>query len=742
MDSKSLIIALVIIFSFFYYNKLNAQINFREVTTYLGANIETVDIGDVNNDCLNDVVAGSTGQSDNLNPVFNIYIFIQNAQGTLNPPIPISYSPRGFIYTVKIADVNNDFLNDIIVAYRDSVKIYYQDSTLQFMHIDNFYSGTSIDGLDIGDLNNDGLTDIAVSHKQESYIKVFYQNNNKAFTVKTYNKISNSFPNQLLVKDINNDGLDDILKIDHLYILVLYQSCSIKGIDSTIYITEYANYNDFPALNGIDVGYLGNSEGKNSLLIGLGGNQTVCVIGDQNKDGKLNSFATATIGGFDGPAQIKIADLNNDGINELVIGQEASSTLIYERQSDGNYINIKVLRASEVLNPTNMAVGDINNDGLVDVVKGWDNLILFHYNSSKNEGVASNNSRNHFYPCQTLTNDSITNHSISLRTVTGVEKNCNYIQTFEKEIVTKYLIQKGIGDSVIFTNNCYKTRDTIKRNQLIHKKIIQSRDTIAETLIDTKYTFQSFLSSISGPNTICASASPVNYQSINNLTTTNTWYYSNDSLTSQIAQFVLSIPGSQILSVKEAIQMSLGSCINYDTLNIQVIPNLLVQNTILGKDTVCGEEVNIVYTIPKNVTSVYTWSVSGGSFTQQGTNSILINFPAEGEDLISVVEKDKNGCIGPVSLIEVTIKKIADCLSVPNVFTPNEDGVNDVFEIKNLSLYPNNRLSVYNRWGNKVFQAENYIGMWKAENISDGIYYYSLEINYKLREKGWVQILR
>ena len=45
---------------------------------------------------------------------------------------------------------------------------------------------------------------------------------------------------------------------------------------------------------------------------------------------------------------------------------------------------------------------------------------------------------------------------------------------------------------------------------------------------------------------------------------------------------------------------------------------------------------------------------------------------------------------------------------IPNAFTPNGDGKNDGFVIKNIENYPNNNLKIFNRWGNLVYQKDGY----------------------------------
>jgi gliding motility-associated-like protein len=66
---------------------------------------------------------------------------------------------------------------------------------------------------------------------------------------------------------------------------------------------------------------------------------------------------------------------------------------------------------------------------------------------------------------------------------------------------------------------------------------------------------------------------------------------------------------------------------------------------------------------------------------------------------------------------------------IPNVFTPNNDGVNDLFVIRNLNLYSHRPLVIYNRWGNVVYKTIQYNNDWDGDNVPDGVYYGVVEIN-------------
>lgn len=95
-----------------------------------------------------------------------------------------------------------------------------------------------------------------------------------------------------------------------------------------------------------------------------------------------------------------------------------------------------------------------------------------------------------------------------------------------------------------------------------------------------------------------------------------------------------------------------------------------------------------------------------------------------------------NGVCGTTSdTVVVTLK---DCLllTIPDAFSPNSDGVNDVYTIENIQYYPQNTFTVFNRWGNKVFEATPYTNTWDGtsqfgaafgEVLPESTYYYVLD---------------
>ncbi len=68
--------------------------------------------------------------------------------------------------------------------------------------------------------------------------------------------------------------------------------------------------------------------------------------------------------------------------------------------------------------------------------------------------------------------------------------------------------------------------------------------------------------------------------------------------------------------------------------------------------------------------------------------------------------------------------EVEHCLEIPNVITPNSDGINDTSHIGKVVNFPDARLSVYSRWAAKVFDSQSYLNEWVPIEMAPGVYYY------------------
>lgn len=93
------------------------------------------------------------------------------------------------------------------------------------------------------------------------------------------------------------------------------------------------------------------------------------------------------------------------------------------------------------------------------------------------------------------------------------------------------------------------------------------------------------------------------------------------------------------------------------------------------------------------------------------------------------------------------LKIVNGDISTPNAFTPNGDGINDTWEIKNLNLYANCTVEVLNRYGQRVYYTNGYPEPWSGtfngQTLPTGTYYYIIRAKPGLKPlTGPISIIR
>ena len=115
----------------------------------------------------------------------------------------------------------------------------------------------------------------------------------------------------------------------------------------------------------------------------------------------------------------------------------------------------------------------------------------------------------------------------------------------------------------------------------------------------------------------------------------------------------------------------------------------------------------------------------------------------QGQYTISVV--DANKCTYQVASIMLT-DMAGDCIKIPNVFTPNGDGVNDTWIIENIEMFPDATVYVFNRWGQMLYKGtgndEPWDGSYRGHYVPAGTYLYIVDLYQKTEAyKGTVTII-
>ena len=199
----------------------------------------------------------------------------------------------------------------------------------------------------------------------------------------------------------------------------------------------------------------------------------------------------------------------------------------------------------------------------------------------------------------------------------------------------------------------------------------------------------------------------VTRQIIDTPTTINKWYRMRT-----ISLGCSALTNAVKVEIKEKPKFRLDNKDNY-TVSIGNSTQVVIVDT--GKSRISS----VLWTPAKDISSVRSFA----PFLSPKTNTTY-----------KVVGTSVDGCLSDTG--KVDIKVINGFLIYPNnVLTPNGDGYNDTWKIKNIEFYPKNTIKVYNANGILVYTEENYKGTWDGTKtggivkLTTGTYYYVININ-------------
>ena len=154
--------------------------------------------------------------------------------------------------------------------------------------------------------------------------------------------------------------------------------------------------------------------------------------------------------------------------------------------------------------------------------------------------------------------------------------------------------------------------------------------------------------------------------------------------------------------------------------------------------------------------------IEGGSTVLDGSGTGTLVW-SPGTDLSSTTTTNPTASPGATTTYFLTATSATGCtstdevvvtvilpISVPNAITPNGDGHNDIWDIFRISTYPNAKVTVYDRWGQRVFNVVGYTtdkrwdGTFSGKALPAGTYFYFIDLNTEVAEdiyKGTITII-
>jgi hypothetical protein len=359
-------LALIVLFSFYIFLPYGAFAQnsgwFLSYSRYwIGSWPESIAIGDVNKDGLNDVVCTTSFGFDDEND-YKLFVFTQNASGELNDPVKYNGDNGN---SVDIGDFNNDGRRDVVVSTDTGIGIYYQNASHLLNPMVGIASQSTVRKVRAADLNGDGLADVVAIGWSSNKVDVFLQSGGVLSLDNTYSLTYQGYPD-LDVGDLNGDGFNDILVTSGQGltngISILYQDPATPGtfINPTYYGPSFQPY-------GCAIGDLNKSDGLglNDVIVAA---ETDAEVFRQNAGGTLDTPPDPyTTAGCNDP--VLVGDVDRDGWLDAIIASDIDLSVLFQ-QSGGTLGGLETydLPYATWLNPHGMAFGDINSDGMADLV--------------------------------------------------------------------------------------------------------------------------------------------------------------------------------------------------------------------------------------------------------------------------------------------------------------------------------------------------------------------------------------
>ena len=142
----------------------------------------------------------------------------------------------------------------------------------------------------------------------------------------------------------------------------------------------------------------------------------------------------------------------------------------------------------------------------------------------------------------------------------------------------------------------------------------------------------------------------------------------------------------------------------------------------------------------------YQWQVNGKN---AGSNSPVFTTAAlNNGDNVTCIFTAGGVCEAPVTSNQLNMVILPPLsVTIPNAFTPNGDGINDLWNIANISFYPNCNVSIFTRYGALIYHSVGYANPWNGTynggKLPTGTYYYVIDLNNKgPKLSGYVTLIR
>jgi gliding motility-associated-like protein len=654
-------------------------------------------------------------------------------------------------FFLLLCDLDADNRSELLVTNFNSnnFSVLKNTSTPGIVSFDpaiNFSTGVEPDALSAADLNADGKQDIVATSISGHMFSVFI-NTSGSGTISFAPRIdfptgASSWPRGIAICDMDSDGKPDIVLPDNNKIydlannfwgtLSIFRNTTVGGIVSFASPVSYKT-NEYPKT--VSVSDL-DGDMKLDIVVAnhIGGD--ISVFKNNSTPGNINfsSQTTLPIGGK--VELVELGDFDGDGKDDLAVSTfyGGSKFCIFRNTSNVGVISFGPRQEIDVY-PIGISIGDVDGNGKPD-------LSTANYGTGKATVYVNNSSVGNIsfsqkfdydsdiYPGDILEGDidgdgypdlSLSNLTLSKVSILRMAAT---VPTIDLGKDTTFCD----GDSLLLNANTPNGQYLWSTGVTANSINVKQSGTYWVRVTTPGFVLSDTIKIIVKPNPIfdlgkdsmlCEGRAII--LDAFNAGATYTW--NNGSASSSI------IPNQTGVY---NVAVNLNGCIKKDTvlLTFKRGPRFS-----FGNDTiVCNDQS---FKLDPKVSGVtYLW--------QDGSTASTYTVKQEGTYKLTITD-----LCGSYS-DEIVVRKLQACLLLmPNAFTPNNDGTNDLFRIPpGVPLFLDD-FSIYDRWGNKIFTTNDikkgWDGTYKGTKLSTGVFVYTVSGKLNNEDKflkGTVLLIR
>tara|TARA_B100001093_G_C26798547_1_gene1002306 strand:- start:255 stop:1856 length:1602 start_codon:yes stop_codon:yes gene_type:complete len=261
------------------------------------------------------------------------------------------------IKNINITDINNDNKNDVVYNNIMTGELTYLENIDNFnFEQKNLFENIFCENLIVNDINNDGIIDLIISDSNGLAIATKSEVNGINYTFTNVDSSNNNI-SKINIADINGDNKNDIVCSSILNHTI--------GWYENIGNLEFNYYNISDTLNGLScivVSDINNDKLDDIIYSSIKDENIVALINSKDQ-----TFSSLNLSKNTYSKAIGIYDIDNNGKKDLIYSSSLTNNIHIvknilrdKKQIDLNYINSSLVEQ--------LAIGDINNDGEKDII--------------------------------------------------------------------------------------------------------------------------------------------------------------------------------------------------------------------------------------------------------------------------------------------------------------------------------------------------------------------------------------